>query len=210
MPLYAGFDCGIVNLAGVVVAFDEDHESLAILDTFRVNITQIPHHRVSREKCTLHHSREAWDWMEHFWQEYGPRLNQWGPFAKVFIEQQPITGLQQISTLLLGRYRKSAVMVSPRSMHKHFHISHLDYEGRKAKTISIAKPYLEDHKEFVEQDQQDHQADALCILFYGIHCQKQAEKKRQLQEDQTKRLKESRACFDGHSLESFFEQFRNT
>lgn len=202
--LVCGWDCGIVNLAFVVARFDTSLQTCQVLETARVDITKFTHVRVSESECKLDHAHEAWDWMAHFFQEYDSVLTRHGAFDHVFIEQQPIRGLQQISSLLLGKYRKAAQMISPRSMHKYMSIGHLDYQGRKQQTVKLATPFLTGFETYDREEHKDHQADALMITFYGIHRLRQDARKR----EQRERVSVEFQGTTDMDIDAYFNQFR--
>lgn len=79
----------------------------------------------------------------------------------ILIERQPPGGFTNIQTLLHYMFRDKVILVNPVSMHAHFGMRHLDYEGRKARVESIASRYvtsLEERKHDI--------ADAMCMILY--------------------------------------------
>lgn len=171
MKHYLSFDVGWSNLAFVYCTVDETtHTIETILQADRVNLKEIPHQRVLRSVCTLMHSADAHDLMQHFFQEYG---TQWPIIDVVLIERQPQGGLVHIEQILYGQWRSKAQLVAPRSMHKHFQINHLDYDQRKQKTTALAQPYLQTLPQWnIRADRLHDMADAMCLILYHLEIQK--------------------------------------
>ena len=156
-----GIDVGYHNMAMVETQVDEDY-NVTVTNVHTIDLTNLPHRRVSVSNCYLHHSLEIADLMAHFIQEYGPILEQ---ADKIVIERQPPTGLTQIETLLFYLYRDKTILVSPNAMHSHFKIGHLEYSDRKQQTIRIANPYL---KDFPNLGRIHDASDALCLILFHL------------------------------------------
>lgn len=127
MVRVVGIDVGIVNL-GMVVLKGDPSGPPTVESLHLVNLTQLPHRRVSRSQCTLHHSSKQCDWVSHFIQEFKDLFDS---TEKVVIEQQPPRGIQGVEQLLLHHFREKVVSFSPVFMHRLLGIRHLDYEQRK-------------------------------------------------------------------------------
>ena len=153
-------DVGYHNMALVESHLDEDYVP-QIKEAFAVDITKIPHRKLNRCNCKLEHTSEVADYMAHFFQEYGEYLDR---ADLVLVERQPPTGLTQIETLILYLYRSKTVLVSPNSMHAHFHIGHLEYDRRKEETVKIAERYVD---ELVGR--KHDVADAVCLMLFHTH-----------------------------------------
>lgn len=80
----------------------------------------------------------------------------------VLIERQPPAGLTNIESLLHYIYMDKVVLISPLSVHRHFGMSHLDYDQRKERSISIAGKYIND----IPYERQHDIADALCMIIH--------------------------------------------
>lgn len=155
-------DVGYHNMALVKLRADHDHV-LHTEEVHVIDLTNLPHRKVCRIECTIPHTSEVADLMAHFIQEYGDLLDQ---ADKILVERQPPTGLTQIETLLLYLYRSKTHLVSPNSMHKHFHIGHYEYDRRKEETVKIAKTFLEG---FDNLGRVHDASDAVCLALYHTH-----------------------------------------
>lgn len=91
---------------------------------------------------------------------------------KILIERQPPGGFTNIQTLLHYMFKERVILVSPVSLHTHFGMRDLDYDGRKLRTESIASKYIT--WDIPEGERRHDISDALCmILFFnfrsGVH-----------------------------------------
>ena len=82
---------------------------------------------------------------------------------KILIERQPPGGFTNIEILLHYMFRDKVSLISPVSMHTHFGMRHLDYEGRKERTVVIANKYLDDE---IPYERKHDIADALCMIIF--------------------------------------------
>lgn len=82
---------------------------------------------------------------------------------KILIERQPPGGFTNIEILLHYMFRDKVTLVHPVSMHTHFGIKHLNYEGRKERTTSIAERYTNFE---IPYERKHDIADALCMVIY--------------------------------------------
>lgn len=85
---------------------------------------------------------------------------------QVLIERQPPGGITSVEVLLHYIFRHKAILISPVSMHKHFGIGHLDYEGRKERTELIASKYIKDSPYYERLERKHDVADALCMILF--------------------------------------------
>lgn len=207
MRTYLSFDVGLVNLAFVVATVNDDFTECMVHSAHCVDITNLPHRRVSRENCSLHHSREACDRIQHFIQEYcdcweGRKID------KVFIERQPIQGLNHVESILFMLFRHlNATKISPNAMHKWLGISHLDYNGRKEATTKKALPYLRTLAGFSNANRQHDMADALMLMLFGAEQDRREDVRRTLEEQRLATIE--KYAFDGSmTLNEWFDQFR--
>jgi hypothetical protein len=167
-------DIGYYNL-GIVKAIIKDGKP-EVLEAKKVDLTVFSHNTVPFCNCTLVHSREPADLVAHFVQEYQQDL--YGA-STIYIERQPPGGLQNIEALLMYIFRSKIVLVSPNAMHKYFGISHLDYEGRKEKTIQLASEYLKNNSYYQSLSRQHDIADAVCLLLYALSKVKKVREKKE-------------------------------
>jgi hypothetical protein len=206
--IYLGIDVGILNLAFVKVSVT-DFEIDAVLEACCVNLNELDHRHVPRSQCTLHHSNDVYDKIQHLLQEY-PTLFQ--DVDQVRIERQPLGGLVHVEQLLFGHFRTKAKLISPNAMHKHFQIRHFDYEGRKVQTTRIATPYLATFPHWQRERVHDL-ADALCIILFSLHVEKKAHAQKE-QTEQIEREWEAKLRRQTEhspmvgSLTDFFDQFK--
>jgi len=123
----------------------------------------------------------------------------------ILIERQPIGGLVHVEQLLYQAFRNKAILCSPNTIHRHFHMAYKDYDKRKEQSVELARPYLE-YLPFWEecQDRRHDVSDALLMLLWWV-------KMRQLEHEQ-KILKEQREqefqqCKQ-MPMEEYFDRFR--
>ena len=86
----------------------------------------------------------------------------------ILIERQPPQGLTNIQDILAYNFSTKVKLICPRSMHKHFMISKLDYESRKQQTVRITSKYLKDFLIFENESRKHDIADAFCLALYYI------------------------------------------
>jgi hypothetical protein len=143
-PRYIGsLDVGYENLGSTFVQVGTNENPWELVEVSfmkRINLKVLRHERVPYGDCVLHHTNHISDIIDHYVQEYQPWLQLADP---LLIEQQPPGGMQNVEALLFKEYRDKAILMSPTAMHHYFHISHLDYEGRKEATTKIALEMLE-------------------------------------------------------------------
>jgi hypothetical protein len=203
--IYAGIDVGITNLA-IVKCIVEEFQIVQVIEAHRIDLGKLKHVKVSKSDCKLHHTNDAYDRIQHFLQEYADFFNN---VDQVRIERQPITGLVHIEQLLFGHFRSKAKLVSPNAMHKFFNIQHYDYEGRKKQTQNIAQPYLKQHVSYDwEHDRVHDMTDALCLVLYSLHVDKEEYDRSQQLSTFEQKLKLVSMVDDTKNLDSFFDQFK--
>lgn len=200
-------DIGIKHLGFSVMLVTEEWTVKEVCWIDMVDISKLNHVCVSKENCQLHHENTFCDWLEHFFQEQGDFLEE---CDHIIIERQPPQGLVAIEQLIFSRYRDKAVLVSPRSMHKHFRIQDESYEGRKIRTIDIARNMITDSN-LIEQlsyyDREHDIADSICLALYWIN------KKRQIyvKDRRRKKIMGRRINIKSNTMttEDWFETYRN-
>lgn len=90
----------------------------------------------------------------------------------ILIERQPPTGLNNIQDILAFKYSSKIKLISPRSMHKYFNITKLNYENRKNYTERLSREYLEKFTEYNILERKHDISDAFCICLYYIKINK--------------------------------------
>lgn len=79
----------------------------------------------------------------------------------ILIERQPPGGFTNVQTLLHYMFLDKVILVNPVSMHAHFGMRHLDYDGRKARVESIAARHVT-----IDGERKHDIADAVCMILY--------------------------------------------
>ena len=170
-------DVGIVNLAVVCVELhDASLDILRITYVANVNSTVFEHIAVDASVCSLGHTKTTTDRVRHFVQE---RRAMFDACTHVLIERQPLVGHTDVEQILFFMFRHKAVLVSPNAMHNYFKISKYSYITRKYKTVMLADHFLSvDHfPEYHLLERKHDIADALCLLLFWIHTQREASKR---------------------------------
>ena len=170
-------DVGIVNLAVVCAELhDASLDILRITYVANVNSTVFEHNAVDAMMCSLGHMRTTTDRVTHFVQE---RRAMFDACTHVLIERQPLVGHTDVEQILFFMFRHKAVLVSPNAMHNYFKISKYSYDSRKYKTVMLADHFLSvDHfPEYHLLERKHDIADALCLLLFWIHTQREASKR---------------------------------
>lgn len=166
-------DVGIINLAVVCVELhDTTLDILRITYLANVNSTVFEHNSVREGVCALGHMKTTTDRVTHFVQE---RRDMFDACAHVLIERQPLVGHTDVEQILFFMFRHKAVLVSPNAMHRFFNISKYSYDSRKYKTVMLADQFLpvQDFPEYHCLERKHDVADALCLLLFWIHTQRQ-------------------------------------
>lgn len=135
-------DIGIRNLAMVLLECEKDYQIRDVIWFELIDITVFCHlDKESRNNCSLYHTRTISDWLSHV-----VYLNTelFELCELVLIEKQPPQGHVCVEQLLFFQFRKKAVLIYPRSVHKFFSWGpEVDYESRKKKSIEILLHRLE-------------------------------------------------------------------
>lgn len=155
----ASIDVGIFNLA--LVLYDVPNRQCS---WYHCDITT----PCPPDCPLLHHTKSLVDRMRHWEYRYGEHVD---AADVLLVEQQPHQGLTAVEMFLADRWRSKLVVISPRSMHKHFGIGNLTYEGRKLASVRIAVHELEalGHPEPLSKLQRKHDvADAILQLIYYL------------------------------------------
>ena len=115
--------------------------------------------------CGLDHSLCISNYMEHFFKSYGSDLDE---ARYILVEQQPPMGFISIQELIRYKYGRKVVVISPRSMHKHYNIGDLNYEDRKKFTTEYSKNYLQAFPNFKTLIRKHDMADSFMLLMYFL------------------------------------------
>lgn len=157
--LYTAIDVGYKNLGLIQVSvIDGEIQPLFMK---KIDISRIPHKNVPVCKCELHHTNEVADLIAHFIQEYQEVLDS---ADVILMERQPPGGLTNIEALLFFIFRNKIKLISPNSVHCHFGFSHLDYEQRKERVVSIASKHIT----LPNIERRHDIADAFCMTLYEV------------------------------------------
>jgi hypothetical protein len=201
-------DVGWVNLAIVLASVDNTTwEFQTLFSAHLVNLNELQHLKIPVSQCTLHHTNDACDKINHFIQEY---QDDWMNQADlIVIERQPITGLVHVEQLLYSKYRNKTILISPNKMHRWLNIQHLSYEKRKEKTTMFAESKLEQDEQWIQACTRLHEnkqrlhdiADAVCILLYFLSL-KQEELK------QYKKIHQPNINLENKSVYEYLQQFK--
>ena len=177
--LYTSIDIGYKNLGLIQVEVNEDFKVhfMKKIDISRINCTH---------KCGIPHTNEVADHVAHFIQEYQDVLLS---ADVILMERQPPGGLTNIEAILFFVFRDKIKLISPNSVHSHFGFSHLDYEQRKERVVSIASKYIT----LPDITRKHDIADAFCMILYEVQ-------KNQLKFKHSEELK--RLPFDNYRLDA--------
>jgi len=151
MKKIVSFDIGYLNMAFVEVETNFD-DIINVINFHKINL-----HKFNENE--VHNS------MSKFIKIYE---NIFINADIILIERQPPTGLNNIQDILAFNYSSKIKLISPRSMHKYFYISKLNYEDRKKYTEKISKIYLEKFNEYNILERKHDISDAFCICLYYI------------------------------------------
>jgi len=197
-------DIGILHLGLSVTDIDDEYETPTIQLIDLIDITKYTHDRMlSKDTCTLYHTRNVCDRLNHFIEDY---MDIFDTVDIILIEQQPIMGITSVEQLILNRFRNKTIKISPQRMHRFFRIHIYDYETRKIKTESIARKYLlTHHQKQLDTFVRAHDiTDSICIMLYWVNEQRIIyENKVRKQEMEDKFLK-----FNEISMDEFFNQYK--
>lgn len=164
-------DIGIQHLGISVTILNEDYTIMEIIWIDLIDIQKFVHENgPSKKDCKLGHTKTFCDWLNHVFQENEVIFER---ADTILIERQPPIGLVGIEQLIFSRWREKAVLISPNSMHKYFHIGHYDYDQRKVQTEQISRNYLDKHSKLLEKfytfERLHDIADSLCMMLYWVH-----------------------------------------
>lgn len=197
-------DIGIRHLAFTLITTDREYNLGNIVGIDMIDITTFPHH--DAENCQLYHQKTFADWMAHIFQYYQIIFDN---VDKILIERQPPMGLVVVEQLLLYKYREKTILVSPNSMHKHFHIGHLKYNQRKEEVEKIFETHVqlpEVIQEYNRFARKHDIADAFCIAKFWLH----TKHKKYMQQKERERIANIQMNFRNSNLtmNEWFDQFK--
>lgn len=180
IKFYLSIDIGIINL-GYVYGYVNNNENnnkllnnycflntsklnsqITILECNNVNITIMKHSVIPFKDCKLCHDNCVSDYVDHFIQE---KKSMFDKAETILIERQPITGITNVQDLLMNKFRKKVILISPNKIHKYFNMSK-NYYIRKLQSEKIALEYLTEQYNFVNNIRKHDIADALLIFIY--------------------------------------------
>ena len=204
-------DIGVINLGMAALIYDKvTLEFREVVGIDLIDITTFVHE--DNELCCLNHTRTFTDWMEHVFQYHKAAFN---GADKILIERQPPFGFVAVEQLIYSRYRNKCELIAPNSVHKHFGIGKLSYEGRKDKVIEIAlkhiiKPNI--IEEFNSFDRRHDMADAVCIGLFWIYKKHmeylEDENIRRLNDIRIEEEKQFKSNHNGMTTDEYLLQFR--
>lgn len=178
-------DIGVIHLGICVSEVAEDFASHEIIWVDLIDITNYRHSAVKTSECTLYHTRNFADWVEHFLQENKPFFD---AAELILIEKQPPMGFVVIEQLIFSKFRHKTQLVNPRQMLAYFNLSHLEYDKRKEYVVKIADRELPDHlrEQTFFYDRRHDIADCVCILIYYIRRKAEEWKRKKRRENLTR------------------------
>jgi len=157
-------DIGIINL-GLVKCTIWDDWTIKSIDSIQLIDIRKECLECKTGECPHRHDRCFTDYMNHFFDNH-PELNN---ADHILIERQPPQGLVSIQELILNKYRETVVLICPRSVHKHFSITHLNYDERKIASVVTAQEVLSKFDRKLSGRRNHDIADAICQLCWFLH-----------------------------------------
>lgn len=160
-----GIDIGWLHLAWVIVHWENNQ--IKIQTCRLINLNNDHHKKIPRQSCSLHHSNEMYDKIQHVVQEY---KDDWLKVDKVLIERQPIQGLKCVEQFFFGYFRVKCELIHPTKMHKRlWPLKTFTYEQRKEEMVKLTQLYLQDQVDWQNHERQHDMADALGLIFYYLN-----------------------------------------
>ena len=164
-------DIGILHLGISVGLVDDEFNLKEIAHVDLVDITEYTHIiNLNKHTCDLYHTKCIADWMEHIFHEHKELFEE---AHYILIERQPPQGLVAIEQIIHMKWRDKTYLISPNSMHKHFHIGHYDYDERKEHTTKIATTTCYWHPRAIERyemyERKHDICDSICLMKFWLH-----------------------------------------
>ena len=156
--LVISVDIGLINFAYVTAELDR--ASLRVKDVRRVDLRKMPHQKIKLEDCRLRHGNVAADMLLHLFQEE----EAFSSADVILVERQPPGGLQDYEQVLRAVFNAKVILVSPVTVHAHFHMRGLTYDERKEKSIRLSEKCLGVFASFSDDARKHDMSDAYCIL----------------------------------------------
>lgn len=222
--LIVSIDVGILHLGIVWAKTTTDFKLIQFDGCDLVNlvgITRTVHERLT-SPCSLSHTNTLVDRLRHFQLFYHDLL---ANCHILFIEQQPMQGHTAVEQILFDWYRDRAVLVHPRTMHKHMGFTlDMDYEKRKIGTQNILslQPCSESFCATYQGisttgERRVHDiSDAACLLLSGLMTvrkkkerENQVSKNKEISAKQLIIAKNNKTHTNDTDLRDFLEQFRH-
>jgi hypothetical protein len=150
-------DVGYSNMA--IVELTTDFKDFTVNNVYKINLSNF-------------NETEVYLSMIKFISEYKKLFDN---ADLILIERQPPQGLTNIQDILAFNFSSKVKLICPRSMHKHFLISKLDYDSRKQHTVKITSKYLKNFLIFDNESRKHDIADAFCLALYYIEKNKKLE-----------------------------------
>lgn len=168
------FDAGITHVGMVEATVRADWSALKLVRAACIDLADVRHDRVPRDRCTLCHTNALAHRFAHFVQEHAPSLE---AADVILVEQQPPGSAgQPFEQMLLLHAGARACTVHPRSMHQRLGVRG-DYEERKIDSVKIASSRIDGLREAMDRAVRPHDiADAGCLLLF--ECERRAEEAR--------------------------------
>lgn len=160
-----GVDVGVLNLALVLVATSPDHEIEGVRRSAVVDVTKVR----CLPGCTLHHSNNIVDRMNHMFASYASWFEE---ADEILVEAQPLVGLVHVEALILSKFRHKTALVQPVAVQAHFKWPQCNYGAKKQAAVDTAGPYMPS----LEDLQRKHDvADAFCLVLYTCQVRRRAD-----------------------------------
>ena len=150
---------------GIAVVEVVSHDDIDCHYAEKIDITDF----ACGPNCELHHDSVMADWVAHFIRRHEAYLN---AADVVLIERQPPMGHRCTEQLLFNAYRDKAVLIHPRSFHRFFNVSMMNYDDRKRALVAKAKRYLAGSKTAqaaLSQERAHDVADAILFSVYYVN-----------------------------------------
>lgn len=160
MDTIVSLDIGLFHM-GYVLGECQNFKLKNVLKCELVNIKKL----VYGCDCSLDHRLCISNYMEHFFKLYGKDLAE---ARYIVVEQQPPTGFISIQEIIRYQYGHKVVVISPRSMHKHYNMGELSYDDRKKFTVDYSKKYLSQFPQFHRLLRKHDMADSFMLLMYFL------------------------------------------
>lgn len=195
-------DVGILHLGISISELEEDYSFRNITWIDLIDITKYTHKHCSIDDCKLHHTKTISDWMSHVIQENKDLFDN---VDVILIERQPPGTFVAIEQFIFSSFREKTILISPRVVHTHFKISSLDYDSRKAYSLSVAIPYLSEplKNQLMRYERSHDIADSICIMLYW-----QTKKYNEYKKNERKKEWETRLTTDGVNIFQHLDSYR--